>query len=133
MMCYSKGMNHCDPKANHQPGDCVICDYYTTQIAAKRTFPHCDAYAVHAPGFCEYCDDYAADMQNWRMQNNVNYTGWEDPTRLPCPATTRRSPEQIHRWYGNAPQPKPQRCKRCLADAVFVNLALACPNGHGPI
>jgi hypothetical protein len=123
-------LSHCHPDATHKPGDCLVCDYYQAQLHAKRTFAHCDAYVVHAPTQCTYCDEYLADIQKWRADNGVNFTGENDADKLPCPATVRRDVQKIHRWYGNAPQPK--ACKVCGAKAVFVNLALGCPE-HGPI
>jgi len=122
-------LSHCHPDATHKPGDCHLCDHYEAERRNKRTFPHCDAYVVHSPGVCEYCDDYAADLQKWREANGVNFTDKNDPSNMPCPAVTRRDPHKIHRWYGNAPQPK--TCPICKKPPQWVQLALACPD-HGP-
>lgn len=123
-------LSHCHPDAKHDAGDCDLCDFYQALVDKKHQFPHCDAYVVHKPSKCEFCDDYASNIQEWREQNGVNFTGEDDPNKKPCPATTRRKASTIHKWYGNVPAPK--SCKKCGTVATYIHLALACPK-HGPV
>jgi hypothetical protein len=67
------------------------------------TFPHCDSNVLHAPGECEYCDEYPV-FQEMRLLGKVNFTGHNDPTKLPCPATVFRPVETINKWPGNTPE-----------------------------
>lgn len=71
-----------------------------------RTYPHCDSRVLHAPGECEYCDRYAADLQAQRIDQRINFTGYEDPDLLPDPATQARPVETINKWGGNVPVPE---------------------------
>ncbi len=124
-------LSHCHPDAVHQPNTCDLCDFYEVRFKDKNyQFPHCDAYVVHEPGACTYCDAYVSDIQKWRQDNGVNFTGEDDPNKKPCPATVRRKADKIHQWYGNVPQP--ETCPKCGGKATYINLALACPK-HGPI
>ena len=122
-------VNHCQPSANHQQGECDLCDYYESLCSAKKIFPHCDAYVLHSPGECEYCDDYAGDIQTWRQTNNVNFTNENNASKKTCPAVARRDPQKINLWYGNVAQPK--SCSICQTPLQWIKLALACPK-HGP-
>jgi len=126
-------LSHCQPKADHQPGKCKLCDYYEARVKLKPhvgayAFPHCDAYVLHSPNSCIYCDDHASDMQVWRKQNNINFTNENNSSKVPCPAVARRDPSVIHAWYGN--YPNPPSCNVCEKKAIYINLALACPD-HG--
>ena len=47
--------------------------------------PHCDANVLHAPGTCRYCDAYS-DRQDTRIACGINFTGENDPNKLPCPS-----------------------------------------------
>lgn len=69
-------------------------------IHADADFPHCDADVLHAPGMCRYCDDFP-ELHQARLEANVNFTGEDDPSKDPCPATVRRSLDRIERWGGN--------------------------------
>jgi len=64
---------------------------------------HCDEKVLHAPGDCHYCDLLGADIQQWRTDHKVNFTGEHDPDKYLCPSEYRRSSEVIHRWWGNRP------------------------------
>ena len=123
-------LSHCHPNASHQPGECIVCDGYEQFITSGKRFTHCDAYVTHRPGECKQCDEYSPDLQQWRLDNDINFTGETDAAKLPCPATQRRDIKKIHAWGGNYPR-RPS-CKKCGDVAVYINLALACPK-HGPI
>lgn len=63
-------------------------------------WPHCDALVLHAPSMdCEYCN--ASGLQGKRIAANMNFTGQNDPDKLPDPATQVRPLEVINRWPGN--------------------------------
>lgn len=70
-------------------------------------FPHCDSNVLHGPKICTYCDEYP-ELQQYRTDNKINFTGENDPNKKQCPAEARRKLEIINRWYGNTPKPSPQ-------------------------
>ena len=72
---------------------------------SRAMMPHCDSAVLHAPSICEYCDDYP-DYQELRRLWGINFTGENDPDKLPCPSEVRRSLDVINRWGGNRPKPK---------------------------
>jgi hypothetical protein len=74
-----------------------------------RTYPHCDSNVLHGPGTCRFCDTYAADLQDQRITQGINFTNENDPDKLPCPATMRRPASRIHTWGGNAPVAEGER------------------------
>ncbi len=64
-------------------------------------YPHCDNRVLHAPtAGCIYCNE-RPEWQKLRMDWGINFTGENDPSKLPCPAETRRSLENIEKWPGN--------------------------------
>ncbi len=67
--------------------------------------PHCDNLVLHKPNQCEYCDMYPTQQQ-YRMDNNINFTGENDPNKSKCPAEERRELKTINKWYGNTAKPK---------------------------
>lgn len=64
-------------------------------------FPHCDSEVLHAPGMCEVCDMFP-ELQEARVNANVNFTGEADTTKDPCPATARRSLRRRSQMEGNS-------------------------------
>lgn len=64
--------------------------------------PHCDLNVLHAPGMCQVCDLFP-ELQRARHEANVNFTGENDPSKDPCPATLVRDLQKIERWPGNVP------------------------------
>lgn len=70
-------------------------------------FPHCDANVLHAPGMCTYCDMFP-ELQQARVDANVNFTGEADTTKDECPATRHRGLEAIERWGGNVANNPPE-------------------------
>ncbi len=67
-------------------------------------YPHCDGDVLHAPGSCRFCDEFP-ERQSRRVAEGVCFTGEDDPSKKPCPATLRRSAVQINVWPGNRPHP----------------------------
>lgn len=73
--------------------------------SAYRAYaPHCDARVLHAPNKCRYCDHYK-EWQQAREVWGINFTGEEDPEKLPCPSTTERPLSKIEEWPGNRAAP----------------------------
>ena len=69
------------------------------------TFPHCDARILHAPGECDVCDEYSSDLQEVRKVWNIAFTGHKpEGIQTPCPADLARGPESYNQWGGNVPQ-----------------------------
>jgi hypothetical protein len=67
-------------------------------------FPHCDQLVLHGPkANCRYCNEHP-EWQQLREVWGINFTGENDPEKVPCPATLRRSVENIHKWPGNRPK-----------------------------
>jgi hypothetical protein len=66
--------------------------------------PQCDPSILHAPGECDVCDHYP-DWQEYRKTARINFSGYDDEDKAPCPAEHFRSPEIINRWGGNTPKP----------------------------
>jgi hypothetical protein len=66
-------------------------------------FPHCDAAILHAPGACDVCDAHP-DWQQLRQTWSINFTGENDPSKIPCPSTRRRSLNDVHHWPNNRPK-----------------------------
>lgn len=64
---------------------------------------HCDPAVLHAPGECSYCDLYP-EAQLFREMWGINYTGWNELNKLPCPAEARRDVNVINKWVGNTPE-----------------------------
>ena len=69
-----------------------------------KQFPHCDSSVLHAPSICQYCDAHE-DWQELREVWGINFTGENDPNKIPCPSTRRRSLNAVHTWPGNRPRP----------------------------
>lgn len=69
----------------------------------RAVWPHCDDLVLHIPGACTICDQYAADLQQARIQANMNFTGESDPNKLPDPATQDRPLDILANWPGNTP------------------------------
>lgn len=67
-------------------------------------FPHCDASVLHRPLSCQYCDEYP-DLQAYREGARINFTGEDDPAKVPCPSLYFRDLDSIERWHGNVPVP----------------------------
>ena len=65
-------------------------------------YPHCDNLVIHRN--CHVCDLYP-ELQQERIKNGINFTGENDPNKLPCPAEQRRSLRDINRWQGNRLDP----------------------------
>lgn len=65
-----------------------------------KTYPHCDWLVLHKPGECQYCD-MSPDLQQFRIENNVNFTGESDPSKISCPAERNRPVDVINQWPGN--------------------------------
>lgn len=65
--------------------------------------PHCDGDVLHAPGVCPYCDKHP-DLQKYRSQAGINFTGEYVEGKTLCPSEQRRSLKDINRWPGNRPE-----------------------------
>jgi hypothetical protein len=65
--------------------------------------PHCDQRVLHAPeDNCQVCNGHP-EWQELRELWGINFTGHNDPDKLPCPAQTERSIKDINQWRGNVP------------------------------
>ena len=51
-------------------------------------------------GKCSYCDEYR-QAQDQRAICGINFTGEDDPTKLPCPAEAARGLDNLEHWGGN--------------------------------
>jgi hypothetical protein len=85
-----------------------------------KRFPHCDERVLHAPGQCIYCDDCQLAQLD-RLENNVCFTGEDNPSKTPCPSDVERGLAGAHHWYGNTPKTKADLDQRTL---LFASLAL---------
>jgi len=65
-------------------------------------FPHCDDLVLHQPGICVHCDKFP-DLQHDRIMDRINFTGEDEPYKLPDPASQRRPLRIIEQWPGNTP------------------------------
>lgn len=88
-------------------------DYYTFDIS-KSIRPHCDQWVTHAPNACSICDEYAKEEQQYRIDNNINFTGEHDPTKKPCPAEVLRNINTINKWHGNTPKQSGEKSEQEL-------------------
>lgn len=64
---------------------------------------HCDSNVVHSPGKCSYCDLYP-EIQQLRIDHNINFTDESDDSKQPDPATLARDINTINAWAGNQPK-----------------------------
>lgn len=76
--------------------------------------PHCDDLCLHAPTLCVFCDMHPEEQQ-YRIDNNINFTGENDPNKKQCPAEARRNLSIINKWYGNVPK-KPDQLEKELQE-----------------
>lgn len=51
----------------------------------RPPYVHTDPRIVHAPRTCTECDNYGGIFQELRVAWGINFTGEDDPTKLPCP------------------------------------------------
>ena len=72
-------------------------------IGVRADQPHCDSSVLHAPGECHYCDAFP-DWQAYRETARINFTGWDDPEKVPCPSLYWRDLAAIETWPGNVPE-----------------------------
>lgn len=86
----------------------VITEWYHEMMGnvarGRQQWVHCDDLICHAPQKCEYCDEFGADLQQRRIEINMNFTGETDPGKWPDPATMSRPEDIINRWPGNYPK-----------------------------
>lgn len=76
---------------------------FTKQVLdARRTLPHCDMYVMHRKGTCDYCDR-VPELQQYRIDNRINFTNEEEPNLADCPSWETRHRLTIERWSGNVP------------------------------
>lgn len=76
---------------------------YTEKILDERKqLPHCDMFVLHRQKTCQYCDD-VPELQQFRIDNGINFTNENDPNLKDCPSWEHRSQETIERWHGNIP------------------------------
>lgn len=94
----------------------------SAHLKGRHGAPHCDQRVLHPPGECIYCDRYP-EWQLAREMWRVNYTGYHEQDKSPCPSEDQgRSINSVNRWFGNVER-KPRGRKP--GDPVIIKR----PNG----
>jgi hypothetical protein len=66
-------------------------------------YPHCDQDVLHRPLTCDYCDMHP-NLQEYRLNNKINFTGENKSGLAQCPSDAKRGLGGAHIWYGNRPK-----------------------------